>query len=66
MVDVVSDRLRAGLRIFREKFGGPTALVVAGGVAVNQSIRRALGRVAAEHGTCWSRRRRNCAPTMAR
>jgi N6-L-threonylcarbamoyladenine synthase len=43
--------LRAGLRIFRERFGGPTALVVAGGVAVNQSIRRALGRVASEQGT---------------
>src|SRR5947208_5584643 len=51
VVDVVSDRLRAGLRIFREKFGGPTALVVAGGVAVNQAIRRALGRLAAEQGT---------------
>src|SRR5882724_8461612 len=49
--DVVTDRLRAGLRLFREKFGGPTALVVAGGVAVNQSIRRALNRVAQEQGT---------------
>jgi N6-L-threonylcarbamoyladenine synthase len=51
VVDVVTDRLRAGLRKFRERFGGPTALVVAGGVAVNQSIRRALGRVASEQGT---------------
>jgi N6-L-threonylcarbamoyladenine synthase len=51
VVDVVTDRLRAGLRLFRERFGGPTALVVAGGVAVNQSIRRALHRVAVEHGT---------------
>ena len=51
VVDVVIDRLRAGLRMFREKFGGPTALVVAGGVAVNQSIRRALHRVATEQGT---------------
>ena len=51
VVDVVTDRLRAGLRKFRERFGGPTALVVAGGVAVNQPIRRALGRVAAEQGT---------------
>ena len=51
VVDVVVDRLRAGLRKFRERFGGPTALVVAGGVAVNQSIRRALGRVAREQGT---------------
>jgi N6-L-threonylcarbamoyladenine synthase len=51
VVDVVTDRLRAGLRLFRERFGGPTALVVAGGVAVNQSIRRALHRVAIEQGT---------------
>ena len=51
VVDVVTDRLRAGLRLFREKFGGPTALVVAGGVAANQAIRRALNRVAQEQGT---------------
>ncbi len=51
VVDVVTDRLHAGLRVFREKFGGPTALVVAGGVAVNQSIRRALNRVAISEGT---------------
>ena len=51
VVDVVTDRLRAGLRLFREQFGGPTALVVAGGVAVNQSIRRALARVAQDEGT---------------
>ena len=51
VVDVVTDRLRVGLRAFREKFGGPMALVVAGGVAVNQSIRRALSRVATGEGT---------------
>ena len=51
VADVVTDRLRAGLRLFRERFGGPTALVAAGGVASNQTIRRALGRVASEHGT---------------
>ena len=51
VVDVVIDRLHAGLRLFREHFGGPTALVVAGGVAANQSIRRALHRVAVEQGT---------------
>ena len=51
VVDVVTDRLRAGLRLFRDQFGGPTALVVAGGVAANQSIRRALNRVAQEQGT---------------
>ena len=42
VVDVVTDRLRAGLRKFRERHGGPTALVAAGGVAVNQPLRRAL------------------------
>jgi N6-L-threonylcarbamoyladenine synthase len=51
VVDVVTDRLHAGLRMFRERFGGPTALVVAGGVAVNLSIRRALNRVATAEGT---------------
>jgi N6-L-threonylcarbamoyladenine synthase len=51
VLDIVSDRLRAGLRLFRERFGGPTALVVAGGVAANQSIRRAIGRIAREAGT---------------
>jgi N6-L-threonylcarbamoyladenine synthase len=51
VADVVTDRLRAGLRLFRDQFGGPTALVAAGGVAVNKTIRRALARVAAEHGT---------------
>jgi N6-L-threonylcarbamoyladenine synthase len=47
IVDVVFDRLRAGLRLFRT----PTALVAAGGVAANQSIRRALNRLAFEVGT---------------
>ena len=51
VADVVADRLRAGLRLFRERFGGPTALVVAGGVAANQALRRALARVAFEAGT---------------
>ena len=51
VVDVVTDRLRAGLRKFRERHGGPTALVAAGGVAVNQPLRRALNRVAQEQGT---------------
>jgi N6-L-threonylcarbamoyladenine synthase len=51
VVDVIRDRLRVGLRLFRDRFGGPTALVVAGGVAANQVIRRALVRVATEAGT---------------
>src|SRR6266567_1620362 len=44
--DVVADRVLTGLRAFRRRFGAPTALVVAGGVAVNQAIRRALETVA--------------------
>jgi N6-L-threonylcarbamoyladenine synthase len=51
VVDVVLDRLRAGLRLFRAKFGAPTALVAAGGVAANQAIRKVLHRLAFEVGT---------------
>src|SRR3974390_2609895 len=36
IVEVVLDRLRTGLRMFRTKFGAPTALVAAGGVAPHQ------------------------------
>jgi N6-L-threonylcarbamoyladenine synthase len=46
VVAVAADRLRAGLSVFRERFGAPSAIVVAGGVAANQAIRRALDRVA--------------------
>ena len=45
------DRLRAGLRLFRARFGAPTALVAAGGVAANQAIRKVLHRLAFEVGT---------------
>ena len=48
--DVIMDRLRIGLRIFRERVGTPTALVCAGGVAANQAIRKVLHRVAFEIG----------------
>jgi N6-L-threonylcarbamoyladenine synthase len=51
VVDVVVDRLRTGLRIFRAKYGAPTALVAAGGVAANQAIRKVLHRLAFEVGT---------------
>ncbi len=51
VVDVVFDRLRAGLRLFRAQFGAPTALVAAGGVAANQAIRKVLHRLAFEQGT---------------
>ena len=51
VVDVIMDRLRAGIRIFRERYGLPTAIVAAGGVAANQAIRKVLHRVAFEFGT---------------
>ena len=51
VVDVVLDRLRAGLRLFRARVGSPNALVCAGGVAANQAIRKVLHRVAFEAGT---------------
>ena len=51
VVDVVIDRLRTGMRMFRESVGEPTALVCAGGVAANQAIRKVLHRVAFEFGT---------------
>lgn len=52
VVDVVADRVRAGARMFRERLGtGPTALVVAGGVAANGAIKVALQKLAAEMGT---------------
>jgi N6-L-threonylcarbamoyladenine synthase len=51
VVEIVMDRLRAGLKIFRERYGSPTALVAAGGVAANQAIRKVLHRLAFEGGT---------------
>ena len=50
VVDIVFERLRAGLVIFRARFGTPSALVAAGGVAANQAIRKALNRLAFEVG----------------
>jgi N6-L-threonylcarbamoyladenine synthase len=51
VVDVVADRLRTGIALFREKFGAPNALVAAGGVAANQALRKMLHRLAFESGT---------------
>jgi N6-L-threonylcarbamoyladenine synthase len=51
VVEVVFDRLRAGLRLFRTSYGAPGALVAAGGVAANQAIRKVLHRLAFEVGT---------------
>lgn len=49
--EVVIDRTRTALRLFRESAGEPSALVTAGGVAANEALRRALTRLAAEAGT---------------
>jgi N6-L-threonylcarbamoyladenine synthase len=51
VVDVVADRLRGGLRMFRDTFGMPSSLVAAGGVAANEAIRKILHRLAFEAGT---------------
>jgi N6-L-threonylcarbamoyladenine synthase len=50
VVDVIVDRTRVALRLCREQAGAPTALVVAGGVAANEAVRRALQRLASEAG----------------
>ena len=50
VVEVIQDRLRAGVKVFRARYGMPTALVAAGGVAANQAIRKAVNRVAFENG----------------
>jgi N6-L-threonylcarbamoyladenine synthase len=50
VVETVIDRLRHGLRMFRKRFGAPSALVASGGVAANGAIRAALLSLAAEDG----------------
>ena len=50
VVDVIIDRARVALRLFREHGGAPSAFVVGGGVAANSAIRRALARFCAESG----------------
>jgi tRNA N6-adenosine threonylcarbamoyltransferase len=51
VVDVVEDRVRAGLKLFRARMGAaPRAVVVAGGVAANAAIREALTRLCAQAG----------------
>src|SRR5262249_9698090 len=51
VVDVVADRLRAGLKMFREHYGKPNALVVAGGGAAETASRQVLHQAASETGT---------------
>ena len=51
VVATISDRLRHGLRMFRTRFGAPSALVASGGVAANRAVRTTLAGLAAEDGT---------------
>src|SRR5215468_7003830 len=48
VLESTADRLTVGLKLFREQFGPPRALVAAGGVAANRAIRGALADVAAQ------------------
>ena len=51
IVDVVEDRMRMGLKFFRERIGtAPRAVVAAGGVAANSALRNALERLCGEAG----------------
>ncbi len=51
VVDVVEDRMRVGLKLFRQRLKAtPRAIVIAGGVAANSAIRAALARFCAEAG----------------
>ena len=50
VADMVADRAKVAIRLFRERFGEPTALVVAGGVGANQTLKRVLGERAAAAG----------------
>jgi N6-L-threonylcarbamoyladenine synthase len=51
VLESMADRLSVGLKLFREQFGSPCALVAAGGVAANHALRRALQDVAAKAQT---------------
>jgi N6-L-threonylcarbamoyladenine synthase len=51
VLESTADRLSVGLKLFREQFGTPRALVAAGGVAANQAIRGALQDVAEKAAT---------------
>jgi N6-L-threonylcarbamoyladenine synthase len=50
IVDVIADRVRMALRAFTQTIGKPNALVMAGGVAANGAIRRAISRFTNEVG----------------
>ncbi len=43
---MVADRCKVAIRLFRERHGAPTALVVAGGVGANQTLKAVLQKTA--------------------
>lgn len=51
VLETTADRIKMGLKLFREQFGAPRALVAAGGVAANLAIRNALQDIAARAQT---------------
>ena len=67
VVDVIEDRMRVGLRLFRQRVGAAAGVVVAGGVAANGAIREAMARFCAQAGLpLVGAAAEACAPTMAR
>ncbi|MFZ2110269.1 MAG: tRNA (adenosine(37)-N6)-threonylcarbamoyltransferase complex transferase subunit TsaD, partial [Roseiarcus sp.] len=50
VVDVIEDRMRVGLRLFRQRAGAAQAIVISGGVAANGEIRDAMARFCAQAG----------------
>jgi N6-L-threonylcarbamoyladenine synthase len=50
VIDILRDRTRIAMQMFRRDFPGGHVLVVAGGVAANQAIGTALDRLCAEEG----------------
>jgi N6-L-threonylcarbamoyladenine synthase len=50
VVDMIEDRMRVGLKLFRQRAGAAQAIVIAGGVAANGAIREAMARFCAQAG----------------
>jgi N6-L-threonylcarbamoyladenine synthase len=50
VADSMADRVKRGIALFQAQFPGPTRLVLAGGVAANQALRRRLTQLAQRHG----------------
>ena len=50
VIDILRDRCRIAMAMFRADFPGAGSLVVAGGVAANQAIGKALARLCKEEG----------------